>query len=311
MKTGRQAQRGNAAGWLLIIILIIAIVAGIYYRRGGAPAAGDAPISDAASADDAAPEDATGDDATPDDMTPGDAPPGDTPPADEPEDAEALTDADGKAFSYLPAGDLLPGSGPGFVDETVYRENIRFPTEDPAFLNSQVYRYGGGLGSVNGMEGGQCDARNYDYPWQDTFCEKRDRNQPLCPGGGHEGLDIRPHTCARNVHWAIAAEDGRVIDVRRHWVTIQTPDGTIYNYLHLNMGELSVSEGQNVLKGDRIGKISSDFFKSDGTSVPTTTHLHFEMYENYVETPDAEPLFTKVNPYMTLVAAYDRKLREE
>ncbi|MEZ5915543.1 MAG: hypothetical protein R3C42_07980 [Parvularculaceae bacterium] len=53
MKTGRQAQRGNAAGWLLIIILIIAIVAGIYYRRGGAPAAGDAPISDAASADDA------------------------------------------------------------------------------------------------------------------------------------------------------------------------------------------------------------------------------------------------------------------
>ncbi len=297
MTHDRHSQRGNAAGWLLIIILIIAIIAGYLWRQNGGslPLPGDdAPPADEAPADD-----------FPDDEPPAEDEP---PPADEP---DVLTDVDGKVFSYLPVGDLLPSSGPGFVDETVYRETLLFPTEDPVFLNSQVYRFGGGMGSVNGMEGGQCDARNYNYPWQDTFCEKRDRNQPLCPGGGHEGLDIRPQTCVKNAHWAVAVEDGRVIDIRRHWVTIQTADGTIYNYLHLNMGELSVSEGQQVLKGDRIGKISNDFFKSDGTSVPTTTHLHFEMYENYVETPDAEPLFTKVNPYMTLVAAYDRKLREE
>jgi len=298
MKNDRQTQRGSAAGWLLIIILIVAIIAGYLYQQNG----GSLPIP----SDEAPPADET-----PPDDAPADDIPDDEPPIDEPDEPEDLTDIDGKVFSYLPAGDLLPSSGPGFVDETVYREDILFPTEDPVFLNSQVYRFGGGLGSVNGMEGSQCDARNYDYPWQDTFCEKRDRNQPLCPGGGHEGLDIRPHTCAKNIHWAVAVEDGRVIDVRRHWVTIQTPDGTIYNYLHLNMGELSVSEGQEVLKGDRIGKISNDFFKSDGTSVPTTTHLHFEIYENYVEAPDAEPLFTKVNPYMTLVAAYDRKLRGE
>jgi len=240
------------------------------------------------------------------------------PPAEEeepapppPEEEAALVDVDGRVFSYLPVGQLLPSSGPGFVDGTIYRPDITFPTEGPVFLNSQVYRYGGGLGSVNGMNGAQCDARNYDYPWQDTFCEKRDRNQPLCPGGGHEGLDIRPHTCAKNVHWAVAVENARVIDVRRHWVTLQTPDGTIYNYLHLNMSALAVAEGDMVTKGQRIGRISNDFFKSDGTSVPTTTHLHFEMYENYVASPEQQPLFTKVNPYLTLVAAYDRKLRGE
>ena len=296
MTISRNSQRGNAAGWLLIIILIIGIIGGYWwYQNGGS-------IS--------LPPDET----PPTDETPTD----DNPPAEEEEPAEeppaepeVLTDSDGRVFSYMPVGQLLPSSGPGFVDETVYRSDIIFPTEDSVFLNSQVYRYGGGMGSVNGMEGGQCDARNYNYPWQDTFCEHRDRNQPLCPGGGHEGLDIRPHSCVKNVHWAVAVEDGRVIDVRRHWVTIQTPDGTIYNYLHLNMSDLSVIEGQQVVKGDRIGKISNDFFKSDGTSVPTTTHLHFEMYENYVAAPGEDPLFTKVNPYMTLVAAYDRKLRGE
>jgi hypothetical protein len=250
----------------------------------------------------------SGGDTTP---PPDDDPPvDDDPPIDDDPD-DVLTDPDGRVFSYLPVGELLPNSGPGFVDDTVYRTDILFPTEDPVYLNSQVYRHGGGQAALNGFTGGQCDATNYNYPWQDTFCEKRDREQPLCPGGGHEGLDIRPHTCARSVHFAVAVEDGRIIDIRRHWVTLQTPDGTMYNYLHLNMNELEVVEGDLVAKGDRIGKISNDFFKSDGTSVPTTTHLHFEMYENYVASPGDDPLFTKVNPYMTLVAAYDRKLRGE
>jgi murein DD-endopeptidase MepM/ murein hydrolase activator NlpD len=306
MQNSRITQRGNAGGWLLVIIIIALLAAAFWWN--GQNTATPAPEGDTDAEAGTPPDD--------------NAPPPDSPaeddsggtgdqPAEPPAEPDVLTDADGKTFSYLPSGDLLPSSGPGFADETVYRPELLFPTEDPVYLNSQVYRYGGGMGSVNGMEGGQCDARNYDYPWQDTFCEHRDRNQPLCPGGGHEGLDIRPHSCTKNVHWAVAVEDGRIIDVRRHWVTLQTPDGTIYNYLHLNMGELAVAEGQQVLKGDHIGKISDDFFKSDGTRVPTTTHLHFEMYENYVASPDDDPLFTKVNPYMTLVAAYDRKLRGE
>ncbi len=293
MSDRKTAQSGRTV-ILLLILLILAALGWWWWRNSGAvlPPGGD-PVPGE-------------EEPLPDDEEPL---PDDEEPADEPEEPPALTDPDGAVFSYLPVGELLPSSGPGFIDETVYRTSIAFPTEDPVYLNSQVYRFGGGLGSVNGMNGAQCDTRNYEYPWQDTFCEKRDRNQPLCPGGGHEGLDIRPHSCAKNVHWAVAAEDARVIDVRRHWVTLQTDAGTIYNYLHLNMGELAVAEGQQIAKGERIGKISNDFFKSDGTVVPTTTHLHFEMYENYVAEPGDEPLFTKVNPYMTLVAAYERKLR--
>lgn len=292
--SNRNAQSGRAVLFLLIL-LILAALGWWWFRNGGTVIQpGGDPVADE--------DDPPADDEEP---LPDDEP------VDEPEEPPVLTDGDGNVFSFLPVGDLLPNSGPGFTDETVYRTAIAFPAEDPVYLNSQVYRFGGGQGAVNGMNGAQCDARNYEYPWQDTFCEKRDRNQPLCPGGGHEGLDIRPHTCTKNTHWAVAVEDARVIDVRRHWVTLQTDDGTIYNYLHLNMGELAVSLGQTVLKGDRIGKISNDFFKSDGSSVPTTTHLHFEMYENYVADPGDEPLFTKVNPYMTLISAYERKLRGE
>ncbi|HBK90470.1 MAG TPA: M23 family peptidase [Parvularcula sp.] len=286
MSDRRNAQSGRAVLFLLVF-LILGALAWWWWKNGAAvlPPADDPPAGE-------------------------EEPPADDPVEDpaEPDAPPALTDADGAVFSYLPVGELLPNSGPGLADDTVYRTDIAFPAEDPVYLNSQVYRFGGGQGAVNGMNGAQCDARNYEYPWQDTFCEKRDRNQPLCPGGGHEGLDIRPHACTKDAHWAIAVEDARVIDIRRHWVTLQTDDGTIYNYLHLNMSGLSVTEGQHVMKGDRIGKISNDFFKSDGTSVPTTTHLHFEMYENYVAEPGDEPLFTKVNPYMTLVAAYARKL---
>ena len=299
MNVQRDNQRGGVASEMLIaIIIVVAFFAAVYFLLAGEDDftdVDDSPVVEEP-ADDPDPEAATEPE---DDDT------------EEPEEPEELTDPDGSVFSYLPVGDLLPESGPGFVDETVYRPDLRFPTEEPVYLNSQVYRHGGGQADLNGMTGGQCDTTNYDYPWQDTFCEKRSREQDLCPGGGHEGLDIRPHTCTKDVHWAVAVEDARVIDIQRHWVTLQTADGTIYNYLHLNMSDLSVELGDEVSKGDRIGRISNDFFKSDGTSVATTTHLHFEMYENYVADAEDDPLFTKVNPYMTLVSAYDRMLREE
>ncbi|MCI5047176.1 MAG: M23 family metallopeptidase [Aquisalinus sp.] len=218
-----------------------------------------------------------------------------------------LLDDLGNSFSFRPVGDLLPQSGPGFEDNTVYRADLAFPTEERAFLNSQVYRYGGYYGSLNDMQGGQCAPENFSYPWQDTLCEKRSREQKLCPGGGHEGLDIRPATCTKDTHWAVAVEETRIVDIRRHWVTLQSAEGTIYNYLHLNMSDLSVEVGDTLLKGQRIGRISNDFFKSDGSSVATTIHLHFEMYENYVGDEQDEPFFTKVNPYATLIAAYHEK----
>ena len=222
--------------------------------------------------------------------------------------AQDFADDAGADFSYLSVGDLLPESGPGFVDENVYRSDIDFPLEGRAFLNSQVYRYGGYYGYLNDMEGGQCNAANYAYPWRDTFCETRSRSQDLCPDGGHEGLDIRPASCEKSVHWAVAVEAARVTDVRRHWVTLQTESGTIYNYLHLDMAALEVEEGDVVVKGQRLGRVSNDFYKSDGSSVATTIHLHFEMYENYSSSDDDDPFFTKVNPYQTLIAAYERRI---
>ena len=43
---------------------------------------------------------------------------------------------------------------------------MRFPIEvAPAYPNSQVYRPGG----LYGGGGSQCDASNYDYPWQDNL----------------------------------------------------------------------------------------------------------------------------------------------
>ena len=254
-----------------------------------------------------------------------------TPPAEEPEEPnptpepeptpeepadDFLTDSQGRTFSYVPVGDLLPQSGPGHTDGTIYRPDIQFPLEDAAFLNSQVYRHGGGQGSLNGMNGGQCDASNYSYPWQDTFCESRGRSQIMCPTGGHEGLDIRAASCIPQTdaeHWAVAVEDGQVVGLAssRYTVKLQTNDGTLYRYLHLKMSQLAVSDGEMVVKGQRIGKVSNDFFNSAGEPVPTTYHLHFEMYQNYAPDEETSPVFDQVNPYMTLVNAYERKLRAE
>src|SRR4029079_7358837 len=43
-------------------------------------------------------------------------------------------------FSYRPAGELVPGSGMGRVDATIYAPDMLFPIEDvPDFANSQVW----------------------------------------------------------------------------------------------------------------------------------------------------------------------------
>lgn len=304
MTRARISQQGGVLAEMLIAILIVAaFFAVLYFFLDDAPSTGEEESQEPGAEEPFEPEEPAPEEPT--------DPDGHTEPESPVEEPAEITDPDGKVFSYIPVGVLLPESGPGFSDETVYRTDIVFPTTEPVFLNSQVYRHGGGQAALNDFTGGQCDASNYDYPWQDTFCEKRSREQALCPGGGHEGLDIRPHTCTKNTHRAVAVEDARVIDIRRHWVTLQTDDGTLYNYLHLNMSQLDVSLGETVSKGDPIGLISNEFYDSSGNVTPTTTHLHFEMYENYVASPDDEPMFTKVNPYMTLVAAYDRMLRGE
>lgn len=210
-------------------------------------------------------------------------------------------------FSYLSAGQLIPGSGTGTTDETVYAPDILFPVEEaPAYLQSMVWKLGGGI-----LGGDQCDPSNYQYPWQDNFCEKRtsDFSTPTCPTARvHLGQDIRvgsPEDCnelrstdseERKLHRVIAVEDGVISSIGRYTVTLRSGP-RIYRYMHLNMAALEVEAGDLVSAGDSIGFVSNDF---GGT--PTTFHLHFEIRQNLPGTA-----WAFVPPYRSLVAAYERR----
>jgi len=205
--------------------------------------------------------------------------------------AAAVAQADeADDFEYLPPGDLIPGSGTGRADDTVFVPGMRYPVESaPSFPNSQVYMNGGGLGPG----GGQCDAVNFSYPWRDNYCESRSWDMPLCPSGtGHQGQDIRGATCDKSVHWVVAAADGVVTSIGSYSLYITDADGTRYDYLHTD--SLQVSEGDTVTRGQRLSKISNEF---GGT--PTTVHLHF----NLRQTVDGVGT-VYVPPYTSLVESY-------
>ncbi len=200
--------------------------------------------------------------------------------------------AKAQAFTYDPPGKLVPTrSGQGRVDTKLYAPTMRFPMEQPkAFANSQVYGNGGGQGT-----GGQCDAVNYSYPWHDNFCESRSYAMPLCPAGtGHQGQDIRPPSCAKDMHWVVAVEAGTITSVGSYSVYLTAADGTRFDYLH--MSTLQVRVGDRVTKGQRMGKVSNQF---GGT--PTTIHLHFNIRQA-VGTLGA----VYVPPYMSLIESYKR-----
>lgn len=210
-------------------------------------------------------------------------------------------------FSFHAPGALLAGSGGGFSEQIVHAPGIVFPIKSaPAFLQSQVFMFGGGVAG-----GDQCDARNYEYPWRDNFCETRSANRgsPFCPVNKiHQGQDIRVGTAAdcntlrrqsaaaRGIHEVVAVEDGVISSIGTYTVKLRG-EGSIYNYMHLNMNRLAVTAGQFVKAGDLIGYVSNDF---GGT--PTTIHLHFEITQN-----TAGNGWVHVPPYLSLVEAYERR----
>ncbi|MEC7290518.1 MAG: M23 family metallopeptidase [Pseudomonadota bacterium] len=211
-------------------------------------------------------------------------------------------------FEYFAPGDLIPGTGTGRGDDTVYAPDMLFPIKTaPTWPQSMVYRLGGAVG------GDQCDPANYDIPWRDNFCEKRSstRNTPLCPTNQvHQGQDIRVGSAAdcntlrgqakadRGLHEVIAVEDGIIQHIGTYSVQLKgTQTGNIYSYLHLNMRRLRVSALDTVSAGDTLGFVSNDF-----GSTPTTFHLHFE-----IKAPIEGEGIVHVPPYMSLVAAYERR----
>jgi hypothetical protein len=224
---------------------------------------------------------------------------------------------------------------PGRTDYNVYAR-IRFPmAETPGYIKSQsfmpwgdCYRSGhtGRLGrkdaeyrcKVNGLplvfnEGA---AANWTYPWRDNFCELRDFLVGQCPGGyGHQGEDIRPANCVMKdpaadrclpyQHSVAAVHDGMIwrspgyLGVYILWNSAD--EHVRARYLHMNpkmMDEDGLLSGRVVSAGDIIGKVATWGDYPKGTSY----HIHFNLQ-----------VFTKagwvwVNPYMTLVSAYERQI---
>jgi len=250
-------------------------------------------------------------------------------------------EASSTVFTYRSPGDIIPGTGfrrkGGVADYTVYSK-IRFPiAEAPAFANSQSFmNWGnceatgrswagrlGGVGAYRCRLSGQTlvsdesAADNYSYPWRDNFCEHRNYYVGQCPAGlGHQGQDIRPATCKQRIqganrcepylHDVVAVRDGAVLRAPKQealYLVVNAPNERVrFRYLHMQPKQFDAEglvSGRLVHEGEVIGKVGN-FFKRERA---TTYHLHFD-----VQVPTKYG-WVFVNPYMTLVASYERLIQ--
>jgi hypothetical protein len=240
-------------------------------------------------------------------------------------------------FTFHSPGDILQGTGfrgkGGRADYTVYSK-MRFPLLDaPAYANSQSFMNWGncdstGLVHVGGIGrdstyhcriGGpmllndESAAANYSYPWRDNYCEHRYFMVGECPGGlGHQGQDIRPGSCKLRSaganrcepyqHDVVAVRDGMVLRSPGQmpvYLFVNAANEHIrFRYLHMSPRQLDQEEvlsGRMLKQGEALGKVGN-FFQRERA---TTYHLHFDM-----QVPTKYG-WVFVNPYMTLVAAYE------
>jgi len=220
-------------------------------------------------------------------------------------------------FSYRPVGDIIANSGHrkqgGRADFTAFSQ-IRFPLEKaPAFVHSQEFR--NRRSSDRPID--ELAGSNTSYPWQDNFCEARSFNVGQCPSGfGHQGEDIRPppcppaneggERCDPRQQAVVAVRDGTVIrSLKQQAATLQINSRTEhirFRYMHMNPAAMDadgVLNGRAVDEGEKIGVVSNYLDHPNGTS----RHLHFDVQ---VFTRDG---WLWVNPYVTLVSAYERLIR--
>ena len=240
-------------------------------------------------------------------------------------------------FTFYSPGDIIQGTGfkgkGGRTDYTVYSK-MRFPLLNaPAYANSQSFMNLGdcdqtgrvSLGMAGRIPTYRCRiggstllkdegaAGNYAYPWRDNFCEHRYFDVGQCPGGfGHQGQDIRPSSCKQRFegggcepyqHDVVAVRDAMVLRSAGQmpvYLFVNAPDEHIrFRYLHMfpkQLDEEGVLSGRLLKEGEEFGKVGS-FFQHERA---TTYHLHFDM-----QVPTKYG-WVFVNPYMTLVAAYER-----
>ena len=215
-------------------------------------------------------------------------------------------------FTYRPPGNIIMGSGyhrqVGRADFNAYSQ-IRFPTEAPAFVHSQSF---GRRGASD-----KSDKPNATYPWRDNFCEVRSFEVGQCASGfGHQGEDIRAAACSAKkegmdacdpkLRPVFAVRDGVLIrSVKQQAATLQVNSRTEhirFRYMHMNpsaMDSDGVLNGRHLAEGEKLGVVSNYLDHPNGTS----RHLHFDVQ---VFTRDG---WIWVNPYVTLIAAYERLTR--
>jgi murein DD-endopeptidase MepM/ murein hydrolase activator NlpD len=115
---------------------------------------------------------------------------------------------------------------------------------------------------------------------------------------GHQGQDIRPSSCAKDVHVAVSAFEGTITNIGSYSVYVLSPDGkTRADYLH--MSNVIVKVGAKVGRGTPLGRVSNVF----QMEAPTTIHLHFNIRQNL---PGLG--WTFVPPYFALIDSYQRLL---
>jgi hypothetical protein len=239
-------------------------------------------------------------------------------------------------FAYHSVGQLIHDTGSrnhgGKSDNTIF-SNIRFPlAQAPAQTYSQLFM---DLGDCTTTAGDSQKVKrpgafrcakveaivdlpaggHYNYPWRDNFCETRGYSVGQCPFGiGHQGEDIVPVDCRmlsgraaaecdHREHAIVAVHDGMVLrspgqDALKIFVD---GDGEhlLFRYLHMNPTTTDANgfvSGRMVHAGETVGNVSNYL----GGHPVTSYHLHFDML---APTKDG---WAFVNPYMTLVLAYER-----
>jgi hypothetical protein len=219
-------------------------------------------------------------------------------------------------FTYLPAGDIMPNSGyrrqGGHADFNAYSQ-IRFPLQKAsAFVRSQSFRNRKSTSkSLDQLANG-----NDAYPWQDSFCEARDFGVGQCAGGfGHQGQDIRRACSLRNEGVERCDPRQQAVVAVREGVLIRSPkqqaatlqintrnEHLRFRYMHMSPADMDaggILSGRRVEEGEKIGVVSNYLDHPNGT----TRHLHFDVQ---VFTRDG---WLWVNPYVTLISAYERLIR--
>jgi murein DD-endopeptidase MepM/ murein hydrolase activator NlpD len=218
-----------------------------------------------------------------------------------------------RLFGYYGPGQLLPGTSlrdqGGRPDYTVYSQ-IRFPlAAAPANAGSELFQRRSRAWEAEEQNNPSLIA---EIRWRDNFCERRGFPVSQCPAGaGHQGQDLRPTPCRPapgTEHCTmqadvVAARDGVILRSPQReaaYLFVNSANEHVrFRYLHMSPSRMDADNllsGRRVHEGEVIGKVGNFSGRGNGTSY----HLHFDVQ---VPTKDG---WVFVNPYMTLVTAYER-----